>query len=54
MKTQQAGKDLACAVVVFKVWRLATVLIILSSVKWSIKSIFNPKSLILRENIIKI
>jgi hypothetical protein len=47
VKMQQAGKDLAYAVVICKVWRLAmalTLLVVPSCVyKWSINPISNPK-----------
>jgi hypothetical protein len=48
MKTQQAGKDLACAVVICKVWILAVMLLHVLNVitscvlKWSINPVSNP------------
>jgi hypothetical protein len=47
VKTKQAGKDLACAVVIYKVRRLTMaleLLVVQSYVyKWSINPISNPK-----------
>jgi hypothetical protein len=48
MKTQQAGKDLACAMAICRVWRLAMTLslrVVQSCVyKWSINPISKPKA----------
>jgi hypothetical protein len=47
VKTQQAGKDLACAVVICKVWRLEMAVYLLAVpscvVKGSMNSIASPK-----------
>jgi hypothetical protein len=44
VKTQQAGKDLACAVVICESWRLAVALVVPNHVyKWSINPLSNPR-----------